>query len=250
MSTNTPNYNLVKPQDTDNADLKIFVGQNMDTIDTTLANKLDKTVMASPTQLGLVKVGSGLSIDAQGVLTASGGGGGGAYLPLTGGALTGPLTINGLTVPTLDANGSNNNPTNSAFRATAPGTQALAASAVTKLTYNTEEYDIQSEFDTTLSRFTAKAQGVYMISCCMRVGNTTSAVGPQMFITLYKNGAEYTRMQNFVNGALSGSAFQAHGCAVVKLNANDYVEVYGYSTVALTVQNNVGASFFSGVKVG
>lgn len=78
MSTNTPNYNLVKPQDTDSADLKVFVGQNMDLIDTALVNKVDNTTKASSTQLGLVKVGSGLSVDANGVLTASGGSGGGS----------------------------------------------------------------------------------------------------------------------------------------------------------------------------
>lgn len=34
MSQNTPNYSLIKPDVTDNADLTIFVGQNMDIIDT------------------------------------------------------------------------------------------------------------------------------------------------------------------------------------------------------------------------
>jgi len=39
----TTNYSLKKPETTDNADLTVFVGQNMDTLDTTLVNKLDKT---------------------------------------------------------------------------------------------------------------------------------------------------------------------------------------------------------------
>lgn len=42
MSTNTTNYNLVKPANTDMADLTLYVSNNLDTIDTTLFNKLDK----------------------------------------------------------------------------------------------------------------------------------------------------------------------------------------------------------------
>jgi hypothetical protein len=156
MSTNTTNYNLIKPVDADNADLKIFVGQNMDLIDTALLNKLDKTTKASDTQLGLIKIGSGLSIDANGIVTASGGGGG---LPTTGGNLTGPLTISGNRVQALDSNGSYTNGTNSAFSVTAPGTQSLSPDVATKITYNTVEYDIQGEFDTVNSRFVAKSAG-------------------------------------------------------------------------------------------
>lgn len=61
MSTNTTNYNLIKPQDTDNADLKVFVGQNMDTIDSSLKgiqNQLDgvgTTVTASLTGVRYVR---------------------------------------------------------------------------------------------------------------------------------------------------------------------------------------------------
>lgn len=42
MSTTTTNYGLVKPVSTDMADLTIFVGQNMDTIDTKLKNVENK----------------------------------------------------------------------------------------------------------------------------------------------------------------------------------------------------------------
>lgn len=49
MSTNTSNYNLIKPEDTDNADLKIFVGQNMDTIDAELLKRIQKDINGSYT---------------------------------------------------------------------------------------------------------------------------------------------------------------------------------------------------------
>lgn len=47
--------------------------------------------VATASQLGGIKIGSGLSIDATGVVTASGGTG--AYLPLAGGTLTGDIVF-------------------------------------------------------------------------------------------------------------------------------------------------------------
>jgi hypothetical protein len=47
--------------------------------------------VATGTVLGGVKVGSGLAIDANGLLSASGGAG--AYLPLAGGTMTGGITL-------------------------------------------------------------------------------------------------------------------------------------------------------------
>ena len=63
-----------KPQDTDNADLKVFVGDNMDILETELNKKADVTRIASPSQLGLIKIGTGLTIDGRGLVTASGAG--------------------------------------------------------------------------------------------------------------------------------------------------------------------------------
>lgn len=256
MSTTTPNYNLVKPQDTDSADLKLFVGQNMDAIDTALAGKLSSSAIASATTLGAVKVGSGLSIDASGVLSASGGGGGGgSYLPLTGGDLTGPLTISGNRVQALDVNGSYTNPSNSCFAVTAAVDQSNTAGAISKLVFGTVQYDNQSEWDATNNRFTAKQAGTYYFSACMRLNNT---LNNQVFLAFYKNGVADTRVQNFLNGGgASGnttSAIHAHGSTTMKLNASDYVEVYGYTAVASTIQSRTSitgydVTFFRGSKL-
>jgi hypothetical protein len=266
MSTNTPNYNLVKPQDTDNADLKIFVGNNMDLIDTALLNKIDNTVKASATQLGLIKVGSGLSIDVNGVLTASGGGGG---LPTTGGNLTGPLTISGNRVQALDANGSYTNGTNSAFLARTSAVQSLGAGVVTKANFGAKTLDVLSEFDTSLGRFTAKASGVYLFSACLRFPAPASGTitGLQAFLAFYKNGSAESRVQQLVNGAITYTGttstqilapFQVHGCVIMSLNAGDYVEVYTFAQFAASTQttsiqgfetNGYDTAFFRGIKL-
>lgn len=60
----TTKYSLKKPQDGDSADLKVFVGENMDAIETALDGKIDKS-----------KIGTGLTLDADGTLSATGGGG-------------------------------------------------------------------------------------------------------------------------------------------------------------------------------
>jgi hypothetical protein len=75
----TTSKGFKKPDDIDNADLKVFVGENMDLLETELDKKVDETKISSSTELGLVKVGTGLTIDAGGTLSATGGGGGGAF---------------------------------------------------------------------------------------------------------------------------------------------------------------------------
>ena len=71
MTILTPNHSLKKPENTDNADLKVFVGDNMDTIDTALATKLTKDPatgqlnradlpLATRVDTGGIKVGNGL----------------------------------------------------------------------------------------------------------------------------------------------------------------------------------------------
>lgn len=49
MSTNTPNEGLIKPDTTDNADLTIFVGQNMDKLDTALNVRVKKDTYGTTT---------------------------------------------------------------------------------------------------------------------------------------------------------------------------------------------------------
>lgn len=201
MSTTTTNYGLVKPQTTDNADLTVFVGQNMDSIDSLLEQRVQK--------------------DA-------------TY-------------------------GTNTNATNSAFRMYASGTtnETMAAGAINKISFDTIEFDILGEADATTNyRFTAKTAGVYIFSACFRLGSTT---GTQCFMSFYKNGTEYTRVQNFMNGSGNATAtaavVQAAGATVIKLAAGDYIEVYGYSSVASSVQGKSAMSsgaqptFFAGVKI-
>lgn len=212
MSTTTSNYGLKKPVDADNADLKIFVGQNMDTIDAELLKKLNKD------------------------------------------ATTGKVSKSDL--PTLDpVFFTNTNPTNSSFFAHAQaGGQAMTAGGILKIQFPNTDWDTLGEYDpTTNYRFKVKTAGIYFVTCCMRL---SGAVTNTSFIAIYKNGVEFLRMQNFVNGGTASSVVQAHGNSIVKLNVDDYLEIYGYSSVATTIQGTSAMSsgahptFFGAIKIG
>ena len=90
MASSTTNYNLIKPDYEDNADIK-DLNDNFDTIDTAMNNKVDKEIgkglstndytTAEKTKLDnlaeIKTVGTGLNLDDNGELTATGGGSGG-----------------------------------------------------------------------------------------------------------------------------------------------------------------------------
>jgi hypothetical protein len=210
-----------KPDDIDNADLKVFVGENMDLLETELNKKVDVTKKASDTELGLVKIGTGITIDANGVITASGGGGG-----------------------IGDIN------TTSAFSATQTTGQSLTATIPAKLIFETESVDNKSEYDTTLSRFVASEAGIYLFSSTMRLNAST---GAEVFLSFYKNGVQHTRVQQFTNDGAVAKAVQAHGNLIIKLSAGDYIEVYGYSSNAVATAGyavtGYHTTYFTGVRI-
>jgi hypothetical protein len=65
-------YGLKKAEDGDNADLRIFVSDNMDILEAKL-NEIETSgiPVASPTNLGGIIVGTGLTIDPTGLLTTT-----------------------------------------------------------------------------------------------------------------------------------------------------------------------------------
>jgi hypothetical protein len=109
----------------------------------------------------------------------------------------------------------------SAYRST---TLSLAA-GLTKVTFNTEEYDTGSNFDvaTNVGRFTATIAGFYRFSTC--VGILTA--GNFVFnAQLYKNGSSYKTFTQIKTGSSNAST---GGGVTLKLNANDYIEIYAFS---------------------
>lgn len=347
MSTNTTNYNLIKPEDTDNADLKIFVGQNMDTIDSELKTLSDaisssstspsvpltgvryirdttngstqnannywieiQAIDGTSTNVALNKTVTSSSLPIAGTITMVTDGDttntSGHYVALSSGMqwvevdLGSTMDIKSISIfrysydarifhnvtTEVSEDGSNwymlwDSSVDGEYAESAsgktitfdytkllPSSQAITissfraypsavtnistANTLTKVSFQTKDYDVLSEYDTTTSRFTASKTGLYVLTASLGIGVVTT---PQLQLAVYKNGSIWFYLNHFYSGSVtSAPAIDISGSSVVKLSAGDYLEIYCASSVVLTTTNGVLAnsqrSYFSIVKVG
>ena len=125
------------------------------------------------------------------------------------------------------------------FRARSAGDQTgIADSTYTKATLATEDWDVGSCYDTSLSRWTPPAGKVVMHFGLAITG--TWLAGANVQAALYKNGAIY----NFGASPNAASTSQnlCQGVAVDNANGTDYYEVYGFADVSAST-----ASFVAGI---
>ncbi len=154
--------------------------------------------------------------------------------------------IPGTTRMTLDSVGNLSLPNNSRFRAFKNAAQSLLLTTWTKISFQTESYDIQSEFDSTANfRFTAKTAGTYLFSAAVNIANTTA--GTSGSLAFYVNGAEAIRPGAIASGA--ASAFSVSHAALIRLNVNDFVEVYAQLSRALSINAGTTLTYFEGVRL-
>ena len=136
---------------------------------------------------------------------------------------------NGSTILTVDGSG-NITPSNQlyakgpAFSAYNNGTQSVSGSTDTKIVFNTEEFDTNSNYDNTTNyRFTPTVAGYYQFNT-----NVYHSGAAYVYITLvfYKNGAALAEVDRI---SYTGQA-EMNGSALIYLNGStDYVEVYSRS---------------------
>jgi hypothetical protein len=100
--------------------------------------------------------------------------------------------------------------------------QTITLSTNTKIQLNTEEFDTNSNFDTTTYRFTPTVAGYYQISAGLR--GTGATTNTQTAIFIYKNGSAYV-----ANYSQSTSLTQYPTIsALISMNGStDYIEFYG-----------------------
>lgn len=106
-----------------------------------------------------------------------------------------------------------------AFRARKTTTSTVSATTATKVTLPTEEWDIGSNYDTSTSRFTAPAEGVYHFNGEISLPNDTN----RAFASIFVNGVEYRRG---TNGNWSSTLNRVTVSGDILLEADDYVELY------------------------
>jgi hypothetical protein len=101
------------------------------------------------------------------------------------------------------------------------------------ITFDTVNFDTNSNYSTLTGRFTAPVNGFYYFSA--RSGSDSAAAGQRLFTSLYKNGTEILRGSDIVaDGVNNGSVVSG----LLQLAATDYIQVgnfYSTSAVALIV---------------
>ena len=139
------------------------------------------------------------------------------------------IQSNGVTVATINSSGLSMNSgtlagNGPAFSAYNNGTQSVSGSTDTKVVFNTEEFDTNSNYDNTTNyRFTPTVAGYYQFNT-----NVYHSGAAYAYITLvfYKNGAALAEVDRI---SYTGQA-EMNGSALIYLNGStDYVEVYSRS---------------------
>jgi len=110
-----------------------------------------------------------------------------------------------------------------AFSAYASSGTTIPTDVLTKVNFQTEEYDTNSNFAS--SRFTPTVEGYYQLNSSVRISGA-SGTG-EMMIVLYKNGAEYHRGWNS-QGVQIGSGWWSMSVSSTAYanGTGDYFEIY------------------------
>jgi hypothetical protein len=262
MATNTTNYNLNKPEDSDNADLKVFVGDNMDIIDAELVKKVEKdgtTGLIKPVDLpsadgvnkGVVIIGDGLRM-VNGYITIRLGEG----LELDATALnalklkigTG-LQFNA-TTGELEATGGGSGgtaTTANSFLAYQTTAQNFSAGAWTKIQFQGMKTHIGGGFDLATYDYVVPETGTYLIGGA--VSWQSQLDGNRTVLAYYKNGYS----DGWIADISAGKAGQgmAGGDTIVSLNAGDRLSLYAYTAGAVytPIVSGNALTYFFGIKL-
>ena len=156
-------------------------------------------------------------------------------------AVTATLTLPSATGTLM---GTGNMPAFSAYQSSA---QTLSNGVFTKLQFQTEEFDTNSNFDNATNyRFTPTVAGYYQINGGWQ---PTTAPTINLAVNLYKNGSAY-KQGPYITASLSNSNYNVS--SVVYLNGStDYIELYAYNNSGgnVVVVAALIATYFNGVMV-
>jgi hypothetical protein len=190
------------------------------------------------------------SISASGTLGVSGNITASANLGVTGTATLGALSVTGsstlsaLTVSGQTSTGSllvNNNTiiASPVFSAYASNYQAVTGGTTVKINFDVEEYDSNSFYNNTTSRFQPTIAGYYQIHGILRI----NALNQAFWSEIRKNGALYRRSQE---ASATSNMHQLSYDALVYMNGTtDYIEIFGFCNGAGTQQWGYNVKEFS-----
>jgi hypothetical protein len=153
---------------------------------------------------------------------------------------TGSLTVqqNGVTLGTYG-----NIPAFSAYNSGL----SVASATWTKITFSSEEFDTNSNYDTSTSRFTPTVTGYYQIESSIGFGGMTTGGS---LLAIYKNGSLFK--YGAVCASVSAIGNNVSVACIVYLNGStDYVEVYGYQNSGSNKTTSIGIAdaYFQGILI-
>lgn len=171
-------------------------------------------------------------------------------IPATAGAVTTPYLLNGsVTQAKLAAGVAGNGPAFSAFNSV---NQTVNHNTVTKVSFNTEEFDTNNNFAS--STFTPTVAGYYQINIKVPFAGTASR-NYYFSSLLYKNGSNISVANASIFALGSAGEFSIEQSKLVYMNGTtDYLEVYVYhvdytTSASVSVLGNSTYASFSGTLV-
>jgi hypothetical protein len=137
--------------------------------------------------------------------------------------------------------------TGPAFSAYQSSAQSLTATVSTKIQLQSEEFDTNSNFDSTTNyRFTPTVAGYYQLNAGL-LFNTSSAAS-NLFTAIWKNGSEYKRGVTLGGGSITNPVSTV--ATVVYANGStDYFELYANSSAGVNTLNGIPYTYFNGAMV-
>lgn len=123
--------------------------------------------------------------------------------------------------------------------------QAIGAAAWTKITWDTEIYDHEEEFDLPNDRFIAARSGIYLIIA--NIGWTGVANGDTIYIAIYRNAASERESQNI---CATGDDQSFNTMVCLDLDEDDIIEIYVFTSAANSVKGTGTRTFANIVYQG
>ena len=123
--------------------------------------------------------------------------------------------------------------TGPAFSAYSTSNQAIGATTNTKVLFDTEDFDTNSNFAS--SRFTPTVAGYYQINATVGFQNLASYA----YVMVFKNGSFYKTI--YYQPTTSSYYSVGGGGVIVSMNGStDYIEIYAFCGTSINIIANTG----------